>query len=38
MMDWTTNQPNARFWVLKLIKGSFHPGNELVDTNVEGSS
>ena len=32
MMDWTTNQPNARFWVLKLIKDSFHPGNELVET------
>ncbi len=22
MMDWTNNQPNARFWVLKLIKDS----------------
>ncbi|MFZ0340703.1 MAG: glycosyl hydrolase family 39 [Terracidiphilus sp.] len=32
MMDWTTNQPNARFWVLKLIKDSFHPGDQLVET------
>jgi hypothetical protein len=32
MMDWTTNQPNARFWVLKLIKDSFHPGDKLVAT------
>jgi hypothetical protein len=33
MMDWTTNQPNARFWVLKLIKDSLHPGDKLVETN-----
>ena len=32
MMDWTTNQPNARFWVLQLIKDSFHPGDKLVQT------
>ena len=32
MMDWTSNQPNARFWVLKLIKDSFHPGDKLVET------
>ena len=25
MMDWTHNEPNARFWVLKLIKDTFHP-------------
>lgn len=34
MMDWTTNQPNARFWVLKLIKDSFHPGDQLVETKI----
>jgi len=34
MMDWTTNQPNARFWVLKLIKDSFHPGDKLVETKI----
>jgi hypothetical protein len=34
MMDWTTNQPNARFWVLKLIKDSFHPGDSMVETEL----
>ncbi len=34
MMDWTTNRPNARFWVLKLIKDSFHPGDKLVVTKL----
>ncbi len=35
MMDWTDNKPNARFWVLKLIKDNFHPGDTLVHTNLE---
>lgn len=34
MMDWTTNRPNARFWVLKLIKDSVHPGDKLVETRL----
>lgn len=34
MMDWNTNKPNARFWVLKLIKDSFHPGDTLVETSI----
>ena len=34
MMDWTSNLPNARFWVLKLIKHSFHPGDKLVETKL----
>jgi hypothetical protein len=33
MMDWTTNKPNPRFWVLKLIKNNFHPGDTLVNTD-----
>lgn len=37
MMNWTNNKPNPRFWVLKLIKDSFHPGDSLVDTNLSGS-
>jgi hypothetical protein len=37
MMNWQTNQPNARFWVLKLIKDSFHPGDKLVETSGTGS-
>jgi hypothetical protein len=35
MMDWRTNEPNARFWVLKLIKDNFHPGDALVTTTVQ---
>lgn len=35
MMDWTQNKPNARYWVLKLIKDSFHPGDKLVETKIE---
>jgi len=37
MMDWRSNKPNARFWVLKLIKDSFHLGDQLVDTSVGGT-
>ena len=36
MMNWLNDKPNARFWVLKLIKDNFHPGDKLVDTKVEG--
>jgi len=32
MIDWQTNKPNARYWVLKLIKDNFHPGDKLVET------
>jgi hypothetical protein len=38
MMNWETNKPNARFWVLKLIKDSFHPGDTLVETTLGGIS
>jgi len=34
MMDWRTDQPNARYWVLKLIKDSFHAGDKLVETSI----
>ena len=30
MMNYNTGQPNARYWVLKLIKDNFHPGDKLV--------
>ena len=36
MMNWENNKPNARFWVLKLIKDNFHPGDTLVDTSLGG--
>jgi hypothetical protein len=37
MMNWQNNKPNARFWVLKLIKDSFHPGDKLVETSIHSS-
>jgi hypothetical protein len=36
MMNWENNKPNARFWTLKLIKDSFHPGDRLVETRLSG--
>jgi hypothetical protein len=33
MVDWNNGQPNARFWVLKLLHDNFSPGDKLVDTN-----
>jgi hypothetical protein len=36
MMNWENNKPNARFWVLKLIKDNFHPGDTLVKTELSG--
>ncbi len=38
MMNWENNKPNARFWVLKLIKDSFHPGDTLVETELAGAA
>jgi hypothetical protein len=32
MVDWNTGQPNARYWVLKLIHDNFGPGDKLVET------
>ncbi len=33
MVDWNTGQPNARYWVLKLLHDNFGPGDKVVDTN-----
>jgi hypothetical protein len=33
MVDWSTGQPNARFWVLKLLHDHFGPGDKLVETS-----
>jgi hypothetical protein len=38
MMDMTNNKPNARYWVLKLIKDNFGPGDSLVDTEIGGQN
>jgi glycosyl hydrolase family 39 (putative alpha-L-iduronidase) len=35
MMDWTNGKPNARYWVLKLIKDNFGPGDQLVNTTID---
>jgi hypothetical protein len=36
LVDWETGQPNARFWVLKLLKDHFGPGDKLVRTSQPG--
>jgi hypothetical protein len=37
MMDWTNGKPNARYWVLKLVKENFGPGDKLVETSMDPS-
>jgi hypothetical protein len=34
LLDWDTGQPNARFWVLKLLRDNFAPGDKLVETGL----
>jgi hypothetical protein len=34
MMNWKNSKPNARYWVLKLIKNNFGPGDKLVTTGI----
>jgi len=34
MVDWNTGRPNARSWVLKLLRDNFGPGDKLVETQV----
>ena len=34
MIDWKNGKPNARFWVLKIIKDNFHPGDRIVETKL----
>ena len=31
MVDWNTGKPNARSWVLKLLRDNFGPGDKLVE-------
>jgi hypothetical protein len=35
MMDYDNGKPNARYWVLKLMKDNFHPGDKLVAEQPE---
>jgi hypothetical protein len=30
MIDYNNGKPNARYWVLKLLKDNFHPGDKMV--------
>jgi hypothetical protein len=38
LVDWETGRPNARYWVLKLLRDNFGPGDSLVETkfNIPG--
>jgi hypothetical protein len=38
MIDWDSGKPNARFWVLKLLKDNFGPGDKLVHTDSQGNA
>jgi hypothetical protein len=38
MVDWNTGQPNSRYWVLKLLRDNFGPGNKLISGSVNTSS
>jgi glycosyl hydrolase family 39 (putative alpha-L-iduronidase) len=37
MVDWETGQPNARYWVLKLLGDNFGAGDRLVETQLASS-
>jgi hypothetical protein len=36
MMNWKNGKPNARYWVLKLLKDNFGPHDKLVATSFNG--
>jgi hypothetical protein len=38
MIDWKNGKPNARFWVLSLLKDNFRPGDQLVTTTLSSHS
>jgi hypothetical protein len=38
MIDYNNGKPNARYWVLKIIEDSFHPGDKLVANNGKDQS
>jgi hypothetical protein len=37
MIDWKTGRPNARYWVLKLLKDNFGPGDKFVNAGLKGN-
>jgi hypothetical protein len=38
MVDWNTGKPNARLWVLRLLRENFGPGDKMVETDPFDSS
>jgi hypothetical protein len=34
LVDWVTGQPNARYWVLKMLHDNFGPGDKLMSTRI----
>jgi len=38
MINYTNNKPNARFWVLKMIKDNIKAGDALVETDINANS
>jgi hypothetical protein len=38
MVDWNTGKPNARYWVLKLVRDNFAPGDKFAETKIPTSS
>jgi hypothetical protein len=36
MMNWENGHPNARYWVLRLLKENFGPGDQLLKTSIKG--
>jgi hypothetical protein len=34
MLNWNNGEPNARYWVLKLLRDNFAPGDQLVTTTL----
>lgn len=36
MVDWSEGTPNARYWVLKLLRDNFRPGDKLVENQIAG--
>ena len=38
MIDWKTGRPNARYWVLKLLRENLGPGDRLTETKLATSS
>jgi len=38
LTDWNTGQPNARFWVLKLLHDNFRPGDIIVNADSGSAS